>query len=156
MPSGQRRPFSLLVCAAMVEAASWLVPGDQRLGWKQEWRAELWHRWQFLTHAQVWNIRESLLLVRRCMGIFPDALWHFTGQEKVRVRVREAIRSPWTCLGGLGLLLAILACMTSGFSATRNLFETGAGNANAGLVFIWFHPVTGGGDEGLSSDVAPA
>ncbi len=151
-----RRPLSLLVCVAMVGAASRMVPAAQRLDWKREWQAELWHRWQFLVHAQAWNVWESLLLIRRCMGVFPDALWHFTGQEAIQVRVRDAVRSPWTCLGTLGLLLAILACVTSGFPATRNLFQAGMPGRNAGLVFIWFHPVTGGGDEGLPSDVAPA
>ncbi|MBV8866459.1 MAG: ABC transporter permease [Acidobacteriaceae bacterium] len=140
----------------MLNAACLLVPAAQRLDRKQEWQAELWHRWQFLAHAQAWNWRESLLLIRRCMGVFPDALWHFTGQEAIQVRVREAVRSPWACLGTLCLLVAILACLTSGLPATRNLFQTGAASANTGLVFIWFHPATGGGDEGLPSDVAPA
>ncbi len=156
MPPAPKRPFSLLVCAAMLNAACRLVPSAQRLEWKQEWQAELWHRWQFLAHAQGWNARESLLLMRRCTGVFPDALWHLTGQETVQLRLRDAVRSPWTCLGALGLLLAILAALTSGFPATRNLLQTGAGRANAGLVFIWFHPAAGGGDEGLPSDVAPA
>ncbi len=156
MPPGPRRPFSVLVCLAMLNAACWLVPASLRLGWKQEWEAELWHRWQFLLHADAWNLWESLLLIRRCAGVFPDALWHFTGQESVRTRVRDTVRSPWTCLGMLGLLLAILACFTSGLPATRNIFQTGVARSNAGLVFIWFHPVTGGGDEGLPSDVAPA
>ncbi len=151
-----KRPFSLLVCGAMIELASRLVPSLQRPDWKREWQAEIWHRWQFLWHTGSWNRREALLLLRRCAGAFPDALWHLTGQDEVQARFREWVRSPWTCLGSLAVALILLAIVTGGLPAARQAVRIGTSSASSRLVFIWFHPSAGGGDEGLPPDVVPA
>ncbi len=156
MPEQPKRPFPLLVCGAMIELASRLVPGLQRAEWKREWQAEIWHRWQFLWHNGSWNSREAVLLLRRCIGAFPDALWHLTGQAELQARVREWVRSPWTCLGSLAAGLALLAIITGGLPATRDAVHTGTSSASSRLVYIWFHPSAGGGDEGLPPDVVPA
>jgi MacB-like periplasmic core domain len=156
MPEKPKRSLSLLVCKAMIEAASRLVPPSQRIDWKHEWQAEIWHRWQFLFHAGTWSRQEALLLLRRSTGCFPDALWHLTGQDAVQTRLREWLRSPWTCLGGLLTALVLLAAFSAGFPATRGIFQGDIGPAGSRLVFIWLHPSTGGGDKGLPSDVAPA
>ncbi len=151
-----RRPIALVICGALIQCAAWLVPAPQRLDWKNEWQAEIWHRWQFLLHAQSWTKKEALLLIRRCLGALPDAFWHLTGQDVVQSRMREVLRSPWTCLGGLaGALLLLLAC-TLGLPATRNILVTGTDAGSARLVYIWFHPSVGGADEGLPPDVIPA
>lgn len=151
-----KRPIPLLVCGAMLEAASRLIPSPQRLEWKQEWQSEIWHRWQFLAHAGLWNGRESALLLGRCCGVFPDAFWHFTSQYGVQSRLRSWIRSPWACLASMGAMLLIVAALTSGFTATRGIFRAGFSQLNHRLVFIWFHPVSGGGDEGLPPDAVAA
>jgi hypothetical protein len=156
MPEQPKRPFPLLVCGAMIELGSHLVPSGQRADWKREWQAEIWHRWQFLWHSGSWNNGEAALLLRRCAGAFPDALWHLTGQAEVQARFREWIRSPWTCLGSLVAGLALLAIITGGLPATREAVHTGTSSASSRLVFIWFHPSAGGGDEGLPPDVVPA
>ncbi len=156
MSEKPKRPFPLLVCELMIAFASRFVPAEQRLDWRREWEAEIWHRWQFLLHADAWNAYEASLLLRRCTGAFPDALWHVTGQDAFQTRLRECIRSPWTCLGGLGMALLLLAALTSGFPAARGLLRTATDHASSRLVFIYFHPSVGGGDEGLPPDVVPA
>ena len=150
------RPVALLICGALIEAVAWLVPAAQRLDWKSEWKAEIWHRWQFLLHAGSWTGEEKLLLIRRCLGALPDAFWHLTGQDVVQSRMREVLRSPWTCLGGLTAALVMLAVCTLGLPATRNILVTGSDRSSSRLVYIWFHPSVGGGDEGLPPDVIPA
>ncbi len=100
-----------------------LFRSAHRQDWKQEWFAEIWHRWQFLYHAGAWDGREALRLIRNCLGAFPDAAWHLVSQETVRNRLRDGARSPWTCLGGLFALLLILAVITSGLPATRQLLD---------------------------------
>ena len=155
-PNGPRRPLSVAVCQAVVEFISHLVPRDYRQDWKKEWQAEIWHSWQFLAHAHVWSRTEKLRLFRRCMGAVPDAIWHFTGQEAIRSRFGESIRSPWTCLGGLLAALAVLGLVTAGFPATRNLIQTATDRNSERLLYIWLHPSVGGGDQGLPPDIAPA
>jgi hypothetical protein len=151
-----KRPFSVRCCAAMISIAARLVPESQRRDWEREWQAEIWHHWQFLLHAGEWSGRESRRLVRTCLGALPDAAWHLTSQQTVQNRVRERLRSPWTCVAGLGVLLLVLALATSWFPATRSLFAFQKGVASERLLFIWLHPSAGGGDEGLPSDLPPA
>ncbi len=156
MPANPNPPFSVTLCNALIRVAALLVPPVQRRDWKQEWFAEIWHRWQFLFHAGVWNRREALRLIQNCLGAIPDAFWHLASQQSVRNRVGNCARSPWTCLGGLAALLLVLAFLTSGFPATRELLGFGADPHDGELLFIWLHPGIGGADRGLPPDVAPA
>src|SRR5215469_172057 len=100
MEAEPKRPFAVVLCMAIIKAAGAIVPAARRGDWKQEWLAEVWHRWQFLYHAGAWNYVEGVRLIRNCLGAFADAGWHFAAQDAVQNRIREAIRSPWTCLTG--------------------------------------------------------
>ncbi len=155
MQADPKTPFPVHFCNAIIRLAAQLVPAARQQEWKQEWIAEIWHRWQFLLYAGEWNRREALGLVRNCLGAFTDAGWHFASQEAVQSRVRECARSPWVCLAGLALSLLIIAAGSSGLPATRDLlFPQTDGNSGA-LLFLWLHPIVGGGDEGLPPDVVP-
>lgn len=157
MPADPKSPLSVFLCRVLVSMLARIVPAAQREEWKREWSAEIWHRWQFLFHIGEWNTQESFRLLRDCLGgAIPDALWHIAAQETVRNRVRTAARSPWTCLGALAALLLVVAFVSSGLPATRQLLGVGAPQSDRDLVFIWLHPVVGGPDRGLPSDVAPA
>jgi hypothetical protein len=156
MTPESKRPLSLRCCEAIILIAARLVPVAQREDWKREWSAEIWHRWQFLLHAGAWNRREARLLIFTCLGAFPDAAWHLTSETALQDRVRERLRSPWTCLAGLALLLLALAILTSGFPATRSLFGLRDGSISGRLLFIWVHPSAGGGDQGVPSDLPRA
>ncbi len=156
MPADPQTPFSVTLCNALVRVLAQIVPRPQREDWKQEWLAEIWHRRQFLFHAGVWNRRETLRLIRNCLGAIPDAIWHLAAQETLQSRLRSCARSPWTCLGGLAALLLIVAFVSSGFPATRQLLSLGSASGDGDLLFIWLHPAIGGADRGLPPDVAPA
>jgi hypothetical protein len=169
MQPGRNAPISVVVCYAMIRVAAQLVPAAQQQDWKREWFAEVWHRWQFLQHAGEWNGREEWRLFRSCLGVFADAGWHLASiwyahngrqtacalyASQVQNRVREWARSPWICLGALAALLAIVAIISGGFPATRQLLF-GPHAERSRLLLIWLHPV-GGGEKGLPPDVAPA
>ncbi len=156
MPSAGKPPRSVRLCNLMVSVASRLVPAAQREEWQREWLAEIWHRWQFLFYSGLWERREAWLLVRNCLGLFPDAVWHFALQDPVQAKIRNWARSPWTCLAGLATVLLILGLATGGFPATRQLFFSGSSASNGRLLFVWLHPTVGGGEKELPSDVTPA
>ena len=156
MTPAPKRPLSFRCCEAMILLAARLVPAAQRQDWQREWRAEIWHRWQFLLHAGEWNGHEARLLIYTCLGSFADAAWHLTSEAALQDRVRERLRSPWTCLAGVALLLLALAVVTSGFPATRSLFALRGGATPGRLLFIWVHPNSGGGDRGVPSDLPRA
>lgn len=155
MGAHSRTPISVVCCTRMVRIAAVLIPRAQREAWTQEWRAEIWHRWQFLLHAGAWGPEEAFRLFRDCAGAFTDAGWHFISRKKVRNGAREAAQSPWTCLGALSGLLLIVAILSSGFPATRQLLTFPSENSGR-LLFISLHPVIGGVDRGLPPDVVPA
>src|SRR5579884_133146 len=153
MSGAVKPPRSVRVCNLMVRVAAQLVPAAQRDDWRREWLAEIWHRWQFLFYAGVWDHRQSWALMRNCLGVFPDAIWHFALQDPVQERIRGWARSPWTCLGALAGALAVVALATGGFPAMRQLVSL---PVNDRLVFIWLHPTAGGGDKELPADVPAA
>src|SRR5581483_3166291 len=156
MPAPQKPPFSVAGSSALVRLAAMLVPLAQRADWQREWLAEIWHRWQFLYHARAWNRWEALRLTRSCLGAFIDAAWLLISQKNAWNRLRGWARSPRTCLGGLVTVLVLLAILTSGFPATRQLLRSGWRRDAARLLFIWRHPVMTGGDRGLPPDVVAA
>jgi hypothetical protein len=57
-----------------VAAASWLVPRAQRSAWRQEWDAEVAHRWQLLCRRRA-GTAGRLDLLRRVAGALSDAAW---------------------------------------------------------------------------------
>ncbi len=156
MQGNLKRPLSVIACSRLICGIALLIPAEEREEWKQEWLAEIWHRWQFLHHAGIWDWLEACRLVWNCLGAFPDAAWHFTSDHPVQNRIRECVRSPWTCLGFLGAALLVLTFVSSGLPATRALFGFEANHGPGKLLYIWRHPISGGGDKGLPSDLAPA
>ncbi len=156
MEAGPKTPVSVAFCIAMIRVAARLVPRAQRQAWTQEWTAEIWHRWQFFLHAGGWDGREAFRLFSNSAGAFADAAWHVISEETVRSRFRDCARSPWTCLGGLAALLFLLAIVSSGFPATRQLLAFPSQQKSGRLLFIWLHPVIGGADRGVPPEVVPA
>ncbi len=156
MEAEPSRPFSVVFCNAMIRGAARLVPRAQREPWKQEWLAEIWHRWQFLWHVHEWNYREAFRLVRSCLAAFSDAAWHSRSREALGNRVRECARSPWLCFAGLAALLLATVAMSSGLAATRQLLFNSSDQGPDKLLYVWLHPFLGGGDRGLPPDVIPA
>lgn len=156
MQANPRRALSVIVCSRLIYGFALLVPAGQRDEWRQEWLAEIWHRWQFLLHAGIWDWLEACRLIWNCAGAFADAAWHFTSHDPVQNRIRECVRSPWTCLGLWGTASLALALLTSGLPATRALFEFSGHVGPGRLLYIWIHPSAGGDDKGVPSDVAPA
>jgi hypothetical protein len=153
MAAEQREPFSIVFCRAMIRVAAQLVPAARRREWRQEWLAEIWHRWQFLLYTREWSRREAVRLFRNCLGAFVDAGWHFASQERVQSRVREWARSPWLCLGAIAGLLAVVGVASGWFPATRQLLFGPYGQRER-LVFAWLHPI-GGIEKGVPPDVVP-
>jgi hypothetical protein len=161
MSEGRPRPLVVPLVVrlsfALVRAAAFLVPAAGRDDWRREWRAEIWHRWQFLFHTGAWNRAEKLRLLRSSAGALADASWLLASQEAVWNRVREFARSPFTCLAFLTTPLLLLALLSGGLPATRELLRGGAlEHRNGPLLFIWLHPYVGGSDRGLPDDVVPA
>jgi putative ABC transport system permease protein len=104
---------------AVVRAASFLVPRDERPRWIQEWEAELTHRLQ----GQDVDTRGALRLLRRSGGAVPHALWHLREawrwdcfSQDFRQAVRGLAKRP-------GFVLTASITFAAGIGAATALFS---------------------------------
>ncbi|MBV9612279.1 MAG: hypothetical protein JO091_07395, partial [Acidobacteriaceae bacterium] len=121
MHAGRKRPISVVLCDALIRATAHVTPANARDEWIESHLAGTWHRWQFLEGLGVWGWREAFGLVRSCSSDCAQAVWFAIASETIRRRIREFARSPWTYLGVLAALLGLLALLTAGLPATRQL-----------------------------------
>ena len=154
MPDGSARPLVVTICNSLVIASAWITPRHIRTEWRREWLGRIWHRWQFQRHAGAWNKTEQFRLILTALSAVPDAVWQFSSQEDVRRRTSEFVRSPWTCLGLLALLLIAVACFTGGLPATRQLLHEFLDPGSDRVVLMWLQPF-GGKPRGIPPDVVP-
>ena len=153
-PDG-RAPLSVRFCQTLVQAAAEIIPLESRAAWQNRWFIDIHRRWTFLRHSGFWNKHEALLLCLYCLHAIPESLRMFLWQDAVRSRALRVLRSPWTCIGFLSACLVVVAVLTGGLGATRALLRASSGAATDRVLFIWRHPVIGGGDRGFPSDVVP-
>lgn len=150
------RPLSLALSFALIRAATQIVPKAQQGQFEYEWQQKLFHRWQFLFHAQMWNAREEFKLLGTAARSVPDAVQHFGSQEWVQTRVSRFIQSPLTCLGALMALFITICFVSGGLPSTRELFMRRIDRGPGKLVYVWTHNLRGGGDRPLPADVVEA
>lgn len=78
---------------AMLRAASWLAPADQRGEWLEEWRSELW----YVPRRPATSF---------CLGAFRDALWLRRNNQSPVANTMIRLESPLQCLTYLAALAA--------------------------------------------------
>jgi putative ABC transport system permease protein len=117
-----REPWTLRACRALVAAASWLVPGAQRAAWKQEWEAEVLHRWQRLNGAGGARWPERIDILRRVSGALPDAAW-MRRQFTADAEVVQDLRHAWRLMRRQrASALAMVAVLGLGIGSTTAVF----------------------------------
>ena len=150
------RPPALALSFALIRAAAFIVPAGERRQFEYDWQNKLFHRWQFLFHTGLWDMREAVSLMATATSVLPDAVQHFGAQESVRTRVTRVVQSPLTVLYALAALLTTITIVTGGLPSTRDLLFKRIDRDNSRLVFIWSHNLRGGGDRPLPADVVEA
>jgi hypothetical protein len=133
----------------MISLASRIVPASQRDEWRDEWQAEVWHRWRFYVDVDCWNSTEALHLLRNCLGAFIDAACHVTAQEALQHRFQEFVRSSWTCLAGVLAALLLVAAASGGLPASRSLFTSPGYRNPDRLEILSLRSETGRGERGF-------
>ncbi len=150
------RPAALLASFALIRAASQIVPARERSYFQDEWKEKLFHRWRFLADTGLWNKREACRLFVQSFWAIPNAVQHFGAQDWVQRRVSSFVQSPFTCLGALVVLLALITLFSGGLPATRNLLFKQIDHDTSKLVYVWVHNMRGGGDRPLPAEVVGA
>ena len=118
--NGDRRtPGLLRVLLAIIDTGWWLAPPSRRRDWRQQWRADILHEWQWLTrHPR--GIGDRAGLLRRVAGALRHAFWlrlHVRRLEMITQDIRYGwrlmVRKPaFTAVAVLTLGLGIGANVT--------------------------------------------
>jgi predicted permease len=80
----------------LVDAAAWLVPAGDRDGWRNQWRADVWHRIDALDRSGLVNARTSRAVLARTAGAIWHAAWRrlrSPGGPMLRHDVAHALRT---------------------------------------------------------------
>jgi putative ABC transport system permease protein len=156
----RRDPLALVACLLVVRLFSALVPAAARRDWREEWEAEVRHRWITLEQRRHLDWRTRMDLFRRSLGALPDAAWlrrQFTADADLVHDARHGLRvlrkSPAFALSAIGILglgiggtVAIVALLDT--LIFRPLPYEDADR----VVTIWQRPAA----TGVREDVAPA
>jgi putative ABC transport system permease protein len=136
---------------AIVRAAAWLVPEEQRDEWRREWQAEL---------ASLSELRrERRRPMRRALGAFADAFWlrqrsvaDVDWIDDLRIGLRQLLQHTGFAFAAVGILALGLAATISMFSVTDQVLLRPLPYPDADrIVSVW--ETRAGGDEPL--EVAP-
>ena len=95
-------------CRSLIWLASWLVPVEQRVEWRNTWTQQVWHWCHFLAESGRLNLDTKLELARFCWSAFPSALWCRFNREEFQRGVGRLQRSPLVCLGAIALTLVLI------------------------------------------------
>ncbi len=114
-----------LPCQFVIAVAAWIVPKSKRAEWKQEWRAELWHKAQ---SGADW--RELLCCA---WGAFRDAAWILESERKRRGF--DVFRKPLRTEVAFLVAAFLLAGISGGLNAPKLPFS------NAARLITVNHPV---------------
>ena len=108
-PDPARRTF--FSGRAVIWLASWIVPGRERLRWRESWTKQVWHWSQFLAESRQLNRERKLELARFCWSSFSAAFWLRFDREAFLSRQGRLQRSPKFCLTAIAFTLAFFAVL---------------------------------------------
>jgi putative ABC transport system permease protein len=106
----------------VVTVVSWVVPGAQRAAWKQEWEAEVLHRWQRLGGRDGLRWSDQIDILHRVSGALPDAAW-MRRQFTADADLVHDLRHAWRLLGRQrAFAVAVVAVLALGIGSTTAVF----------------------------------
>ena len=96
------------VCRSILWLASWLSPARERVRWREDQTRHVWHWCRFLADSGQLNRDDKLDLARFCWNAFPSAFWLRFDRDRFFRRQDALLRSPWTCLSAIALVVLVL------------------------------------------------
>jgi putative ABC transport system permease protein len=120
-------PLALRICVGLIRAASIVVPGPSRQDWRDEWEAEVRHRWDSLDARERLDWRIRMDLFRRVLGSLPDAAWlrrQFTADADLVHDVKHGLRMLWKSPSFALASVLILALGIGGTVSIAALLDT--------------------------------
>lgn len=69
-----KRPALLRLLLGLLAGARWLAPASRRRDWHRQWRADVWHEWQWLSRQPGAHL-QRVTLTARVAGAIRHAFW---------------------------------------------------------------------------------
>ena len=153
----------LRLCLRWVGLVARVVPRSFRPDWRQEWEAELRHRWHRVSGDARSGWRSRLDLLRQALGALPDAAWlrqQLTADAELLRDTRHGVRLLRRNRGftvAAVLIVAVgIGANTTIFSAVDALLLRDPPYPDADrIVMLWQRDVRAGAER-ARDDVAPA
>ncbi len=112
-------PVELLPYWICLRLAGMLIRRSERADWRNEWLAEIWHRWNGHRSFDEWNVRTAIRLYMAGAGCFTDALHEFRFDQERWSTARGRMRTPKFCVLSLAAALMATGLCSHFFVATR-------------------------------------
>jgi hypothetical protein len=100
--------WTFFSCRTLIWLASWIVPSQQRMRWREGWTKQVWHWCNFLAESRQLNRDKKLELARFCWGAFAAAFWLRYDRQEFLHGMDRWRRSPRFCLSAMALALVLL------------------------------------------------
>jgi putative ABC transport system permease protein len=161
MTAPTSHPPIIRLALRLLSIASAIVPADDRDAWRQEWRAEIEHRWTEIQARGFPSLAGQLDLLRRAVGAARDAVsvrraasMDFDVVGDVRHALRLLMARPAFSLTAIGVLAVGIGATTAIFSVVDLLLLRELPYREPDrIVTIWQQDTRAGVERG---DVAPA
>jgi putative ABC transport system permease protein len=156
-------PLVLRLCLRWLGLVARVAPRSFREDWRQEWEAEVRHRWEQLSERGRIGWASQLDLARRALGALPDAAWlrqQLTADAELMRDARHGLRLlrrnlGFTCAAVLILAVGIGA-NTAIFSAVDALLLRDPPYPEPDRIVLLWQRDLRRGLERVRDDVAPA
>ena len=107
----------------LITLGAWLVPGALRAGWRQQWRADLWHRCDALERAGLVNAHTSRALVERAAGALWHAAWLRFGRRGAHTMLHDLKHAARTLAGRPAFTTIAVLTLAIGIGANTVIFS---------------------------------
>ena len=133
----KKRDLGLLLRSMLgvIDLARWLAPPSRRREWRRQWRADIWHEWQWMADGQR-SIVERASLARRIGGAVRHAFWLRLHVRRVEM-ITHDLRYGWRqMLRRPGLSIAAILTLGLGIGANITMYSWVDGRMRRQLVGV--------------------